>query len=318
LAGLDLGPGWQWPTPTERRGLGVGGLVSGGLRLYRRGWDALLAIAVLQTAIQIAVLIPTFILGVQSAQRLFAIIDSIDPSLYRTDPTAYQVQLQAMINEAMTPLRGATLGLGLIGAVGLVVAVIAWELYTCVGLDVAAGTEGTVVDAWRTIVRRPDSFIFPAVLLAAGYTLVTLPLSYAQATFVTTEDPMASGRAGAGLGALGLLITIAAIYLGVRWSLAIPAMAAEGIGLRASLGRSSELTRGIRLRITGALIVMWLLTLLLFILVFLPTVAVGLGTGSLVAATVVGGLGFIVVAVIVLPWLPSILVVAYLDRTAGG
>ena len=313
-AGVDRGPGWQWPTPIERRGLGVGGLVSGGLRLYRRGWEALLAIAVLQTAIQIAILIPTFILGVQSVQRLFEIIDTVDPSLYRTNPTAYQVQLQGMLTEAMAPLRGATLGLGLLGAVGLVIAVIAWELYTCVGLDVAAGKEGTVVDAWRTIVGRAESFILPAVLLAAGYTLVTLPLSYAQATFVSPQDPLASGRAGAALSVLGLVITIAAFYLAVRWSLAIPAMAAEGIGLRASLGRSSELTRGIRLRIAGALIVLWLLTLLLFILVFLPTLIVGFGSGSLVAGTVLGGLGFIVVAVIVLPWLPSILVVAYLDR----
>jgi hypothetical protein len=312
------GPGaaWQWPAPVERRGLGVGGLVAGGFRLYRRGWEALLAIAVLQTAIQLAILIPTFFVAFQSIQRLVQVIESIDPTLYRTDRVAYQAQLEQMLREALAPLRDATIGIGLLGAVGLVVAVIAWELYTAVGLDVAAGNEGSVVDAWRTIVRRAESFILPAVLLAAGWTLLTLPLNYAQTSLVNASDPLASGRASAGLSALGFVVSIAALYLAVLWSLAIPAMVAEGIGLRASLRRSRELTRGIRLRIGGALIVMWLVTFLLFLLVFLPTVVVGLGSGSLVAGIVTGGLGFIFIVLLIVPWLPSILVVAYLDRVS--
>src|SRR5207249_4410596 len=89
---------------------------------------------------------------------------------------------------------------------GLVIAVIAWELYTCVGLDVAAGKEGTVVDAWRTIVGRAESFILPAVLLAAGYTLVTLPLNYAQPPFVSPQDPPASGRGGSGFRVVAVIV----------------------------------------------------------------------------------------------------------------
>ena len=114
------------------------------------------------------------------------------------------------------------------------------------------------------------------------------------------------------LSLAGIAVTLAIFYLSVRWGLAIAAILAEGIGLRDGLRRSSELTRGHRLRLAGIVLVVGILEALT---VTLPSVVFGLVIGTSVNAASPGIVSFtlasIVGSAIWAPFMPAVSVVAY-------
>ena len=113
---------------------------------------------------------------------------------------------------------------------------------------------------------------------------------------------------------LGFAVAILVIYLAVRWSLAIPAMLAEGIGLRAGLRRSSELTQGMRLRILFAILAVDLIFALVLLAGFVIALVIGVGTTSIAVGVAMGVVLFLGLQVAVAPIAPAITVVAYRDR----
>ncbi len=75
--------------------------------------------------------------------------------------------------------------------------------------------------------------------------------------------------AGIGLMVGFLLLLIPGIILGIMWSVAVPAMVAENLGIMASLSRSRDLTRGSRWRLFALLAVgVLLLSVPTFVLAF--------------------------------------------------
>lgn len=102
--------------------------------------------------------------------------------------------------------------------------------------------------------------------------------------------------------ALGLiLLIIPGVILALMWIAAVPAFVVEGKGVFESMSRSSELTRGNRMRILGV-----------GIIVLAIYVAIALIGGLLVAAVpVLGIVALVIVAVLLYPYISIITAVLY-------
>jgi hypothetical protein len=83
-----------------------------------------------------------------------------------------------------------------------------------------------------------------------------------------------------GIGIGFMLLIIPGIYLLVRWSVAVPVLVHEQLGVLGSMKRSSELTKGSRWRIFGLFIILivaiWILQLALGLLALAITSALGI------------------------------------------
>ena len=114
---------------------------------------------------------------------------------------------------------------------------------------------------------------------------------------------------------LVLVLAGVTVYWLIRWSLAFPALVIEGIGLRAALGRSSDLTRGHRVTVALTIFVVTIVTsLVLQIATFVSTAVVGAATPLDSAAGIaLSSLGVLVASVVVAPFLPLTLVFIYRD-----
>jgi hypothetical protein len=66
---------------------------------------------------------------------------------------------------------------------------------------------------------------------------------------------------------VGALVVLGAFVPGfmllVRWSVAVPALLTEGLGVRASMGRSARLTKGSRWTAAGVFLVLWIALLVM-------------------------------------------------------
>jgi hypothetical protein len=69
--------------------------------------------------------------------------------------------------------------------------------------------------------------------------------------------------AGLGIAAATLALIIPGLMLAIAWSVAVPVYIAEGLGLRACLGRSAALTKGHRWKILGLFMMLGLVMILL-------------------------------------------------------
>lgn len=78
-----------------------------------------------------------------------------------------------------------------------------------------------------------------------------------------------------GLGSMlaMLLLVVPGLILAIRWSVALPVQVVEGGRLRASLGRSAELTKGRRWAIFG----LWMVFVVAYLLVLLTVLALANG-----------------------------------------
>jgi hypothetical protein len=104
------------------------------------------------------------------------------------------------------------------------------------------------------------------------------------------------------------------LYFAIRWSLAIPAMLAEGIGVRAGLRRSSELTQGMRLRLFGAALLVGVAFLVLEIIGLVIALIMGFAAESIAVGVATGAVLLLALIVALAPLVPAITVVAYRDR----
>lgn len=115
---------------------------------------------------------------------------------------------------------------------------------------------------------------------------------------------------GIGVGIGLVLLIIPGVILALMWIAAIPAFVVEEKGIFESLSRSSELTRGNRMRILGVGIV-----------VLAIYIAVALIGGLLVAAApVIGVIALVITAVLLYPYISIISAVLYfrLRELQGG
>ena len=124
---------------------------------------------------------------------------------------------------------------------------------------------------------------------------------------------------------LALIFIAITVFVAVNWSMIEPAIVGEGVAGTASLGRSTELTKGYRLRLTGRLLIFEIMR---FVVVTLPLMAVQvfifggmvaasngltdtspLSVGVAIIATVIGA----VAQVLVMPLYEIYITLNYLD-----
>ena len=194
-------------------------------------------------------------------------------------------------------------------------------------LVLSEGDGRTIGGALRSVVNRAPAIVGPALVLAVGACiLVGIEVLWVQALGdLSPPGTRELSRFGQIFGLilladLGVLVgSVAGIYLAVRWAVAYPALVVEGMGLRAALRRSSELTRGRRLKVALTLLVVSILTSM--VTVFAMYGAAGV-TGSVLdissaAGLVVSSVPVIAVSVLLAPFVPLTLVLLYRDLTGG-
>jgi hypothetical protein len=310
------GPVWQWAPPDEPRGPTVGGLIRGAIRLYRQAFSSLFGIALIQQAIQLVLWIPGLLIATRAVNRMIELFETttFPKGGSYSQAAEFQERFQAQLQAAIVPDPGLAILSALTTGIGVPLAFIVLALFTAVGLATYAGRSDSVSDAARAVFARLTSFLVPGVLLGICVVIVSLPYGFNQTALSGSGRTLEGARLGVLLSGLSVVIAIVVVYFAIRWSLAIPAMLAEGIGVRAGLRRSSELSQGMRLRIFGAIILVGLAVVVVELVGLVIALVIGFGTGSIaigVATGVVLLLGLLVAAV---PVYPLMTVVAYRDR----
>jgi len=294
----------------------VGGLIRGAFRLYRAAFSSLFGLALVQQAIQVVLLIPTFLIASRAITRVFDLLGrtSFPRSGSYDEVTAFQERFQAQIQAAVMPDPGLAVLNALASGLGVPVGLVFLALFTAVGLATIDGRSDSVSAALGNVSARLSSFVVPGVILGLGVVILSLPYGLNQSAFSGAGRTPEGARLGLVLSAVSILVVIAVFYFLVRWSLAIPAMLTEGIGIRAGLRRSSELTQGMRLRIFGAILVVGLAFFVVELIGLVIALIIGVSTGSVVIGVATGAVLLLALIVTLAPFFPALTVVAYRER----
>jgi hypothetical protein len=299
-----------WAAPDETPGLGTSDLLRGAWHLYGSASRRLLTVAAIPELVRAILTVPSLILATLGFRAMSLVMS--DTSQFFTNPRAFQAEFQA----ATRPSQELAAVAGLCGGLTLAVVAVSWAVLTAAGLEVAAGRSFTVEGMFRAVAARRTGIIAPAVVVAVVYAWLGLASGLLQ----PTSTGVMSASQVALYGAFALLLgglTIAAFILAIYWSLALPAILAERLGLRAGLVRGARLTRGIRIRLGLALIAA---SLLAAVTVGAVAAAIAIVSGIAAASVDVGIAGYLLVtlvgAFLWAPFIPCLLTVAYRDRVA--
>ncbi len=310
------GPVWQWTLPEEPRGPTIGRLIRGAFGLYRDAFSALFGLALVQQAIQVVLWIPIFVITSQAFTKM---IDLFEQTTFPrgqsySETLAFQERFQAQMQAAFTPDPGLGAVNALTSGLGVPVGLVFLALFTAVGLASRDGRSDSVSAAMRVVSARLTTFLVPGVILGLCVVILSLPYGFTQTAFSGTGRTPEGARLGLLLSGVSILIAIVVGYFVIRWSLAIPAMLTEGIGLRAGLRRSSELTQGMRLRLFGAILVAGLMFLVFEFIGLIIALVMGLSTGSIAVGVATGAVLLLALIVTLAPFFPALTVVAYRER----
>jgi len=282
----------------------------GAWRLYRSAGRPLLLVAAVPELIQALLSLPSIaiaVIGVQGLLRVFG-----DFARFRTDPVGLQADLQA----AVRPPTDLLVIAGLTGGISIAFLVIGWGAVTAAALAASEGRSVGVASAFRVVLARRAGIVLPALAVGIVWALVTAAQAFAAPTgrvVMTTSQSALYAL----FAVLISVVSIGAFVLAIVWSLALPAILAEGLGLRRGLARGAALTRGIRLRLGLAFIAVGLLQgLSTGIVAGLTALIGGVVARSVEVGVVVYFAAVLIGGVLWLPFLPALLTVAYRDRTA--
>jgi hypothetical protein len=275
------GPIVGWEVPAEPEGLGVRESIGAGWRILRANLRTLAATAAVPEIVRNLMVIPTILIVARAWQAMIDLFTTINWSNYVDDQVNFQQQMQ----DAFTPPTDLAILSGVASGASIGLALFGLSVVTAATLAAVDGRRPTVGGAYRDVIAHAGALIVPAVVLGLGWALIGTPLALSQGSIAFSDASSLRTQAavGAVLGLVGLIVTVAAIVLGVRWSLAIPAILAEDLTLRRGLSRSAELTSGIRVRIFIIFLVLGLVVGLLFsAIAFVTALVVGVATLSLV------------------------------------
>src|SRR5699024_9286976 len=222
------------------------------------------------------------------------------PSL---DPEQQQMTAQQM-RELLVPLAtrpAITLAVGLVTK-----AILSGLSISVVGRTVLGGTLPAGPD-WRELRSR----LLPLFGVTIVYSLL-VALGPAVAVLLVT------GTGGADVSVLFLLVGLGvALWLYVRFSLAMPALVLEPASIGNALRRSTALVRGAWGRTFGILLTAWAISFLLSMaieLLFSGFSGTQPGAADTVGTTVLAVLGMIVAGTITQPFIAAVTALVYVDR----
>jgi hypothetical protein len=310
------GPTVGWEPPGTTNGFGVMEQIRGGWRTYRAASAALVRIALVPQAVQAILLIPVVLLSVAMIEGMIRVFGELDFDAYGADPVAYQQYIQTAIETAVRPPPALAFWSGVVSGASLTLGLFGASLLTAGALAVFDGRRPSVLGSVRAVAARGDGIVAPAIVVGMAWAVIGTSLEMRQ-TDAAFNSSGGSAAIGGLLGIASFAIIVVAFVLAVRWSLAIPAILAEGLGLRAGLARSAALTAGIRIQIGLALFVAGLIFGFLGGLVALVGGLIGFGLGGTIQAGVVGYFVTVAVAALLLaPIIPAMLARNYRFRTA--
>jgi hypothetical protein len=286
---------WQPPTPSPPapafRPQSLGEILDEAFRLYRRNFGLLFVIALLLA-------LPGLAQGLASAQS-----------------TSFATIVQRLASGrpiATLPATPPSASLNdLASAFGLLeLLIVPFSLGTVIraGLDIAQGGLPSLETAFRGTARRYWA-LWGLFLL---YLVVFVPLLVAAFGLVVLATVLHAAVVGVLVGLIGVVV---AIWVGVRWAVAVPTLLQEGVGPVRALQRSWELVGGRWWRTFGILIVTYLLILVVEVVVG-GVLAVAVLPVQAVASGLAAGLGQAagaVVGALVAPVSSLVLVLLYRD-----
>jgi hypothetical protein len=257
--------------------------------------------------------------GLLAAPVLVGQLQGVEQALGSSDPSGVNQAVAAaqLLHEPLVVV-GTIASLSLTyGSILLLIAALAVLLLS------KRDHEDTIRGALRALVGHAMDLVLLFSALVFGATLfvwLETALDSSSAALAATTAESTDAALGQAFG-IELLVFVAfgvAVYAGVRWAMALPALVLERISLRAALSRSSDLTRGRRLSIALTLLIVGLIegipvAVIAFGLVFLVGPGHGLDAGFIIAT-----LATFVAWIVIAPFLPLAIVVMYRDFSAAG
>lgn len=214
-----------------------------------------------------------------------------------------------MTPDELLDALGTTLGLTVVAL-----------LFTLLGTFFLAGLLTAVVG--KAVIGRLAGFkdvwqdVKPRLLRLLGLTMI-YPIAFA----VLLAPVMLVGFVSPPLGVLlGIVVVFAAVWLGVLFSLATPALILEHGTVLRSLGRSRELVQGSWWRIFGITLLAWIIAGILARIISIPFELAGGGfsltdPGQLTTSyLVLSSVGAIIASTITQPFSASVSALLYIDQ----
>lgn len=300
-----------WVAPDAPPGLGVGESIRAGWGLVRAHLGPVSVIAAVPVALLSVLTLPVWLMTAQVLETMVTFWANVDWTRYRGDPGALQRDWQA----AFQPSGELSAVIAISGALSFVVWMIGTAAVTAALVEAMRGRRPSIFGAYRTVASHPGALIVPALVIGLGYALILIPLGLRQDDLLGPTTLTARATVSGLLSIVVLVLEVVALYFAIRWSLYFQAVLDEGVGMRAALARSADLTSGVRVRIGLTLIVVGIL---IGIVMGLAILIVGLVAGIVARSFMVGvGAGLVAVmisAVVYLPFFVGILTHIYRRR----
>ncbi|HZR98706.1 MAG TPA: hypothetical protein VFE37_08370 [Chloroflexota bacterium] len=250
-----------WDRAPALRPLGIGDILDELFAVYRRGFKTLLGIAAF-------IHVPLALLSLPLATASAGYWRE-HPNLLWWQFGAQPVPWNAM--EGWQAIVSVLIFLVSFVAGSLELAAVVYATSAlCLGRPVTIG------EAYRRGLSRFWAIVRASLLLvglAVALMVAWMVPAFVSPALICLTSPLAIG---------------AAVYLGVRWSLAIPALVVEGLGAIAALGRSQALVRGAWWRTLLTLILLGILLLVLWGIAYALVSALVSGVQSVLAPGVRG------------------------------
>lgn len=284
-------------------------------------------VAAIPALLQVVLSLPSLAVGLDLLRSMFGVIaDYFDhvaanPEAYRNGGSlAVQAELEAQLRAALVPNPELLMWSALAGSLAVVIGLVGAAALTATALGSAAGRPISAAFAFRLVAARA-ALVKPIVVLGIAWVIVSwLPLflegsSEFQAWAGAPGSPRSMLIAGL-LSVLALVVVVGIVIVGVRWALYIPTVLVESLGVGPGLARSAQLSKGIRRRLALAIAgVVILLAIVVGIVAVIVGFAIGLAVGSVEAGFAAYVATDLVGNVLAAPLVPSILAVAYRERT---
>ncbi|MGV9994987.1 glycerophosphoryl diester phosphodiesterase membrane domain-containing protein [Streptomyces sp. NPDC003374] len=307
------GAGWGGPPPAAKPGviplrpLGVGEILDGAVSTMRAHWRTVLGVS-----LAVAVVTQIVVVLVQGlALRNLANSEALN------DPDASPRELLRAMGDSL-------IGTGFVFVVTMIGTVLATALLTTVTSRAVLGRRVTLGEAWRD--ARPQVLkLFGLILLLLLIGAVVLGIGILPGVLVAVAGSPVAGIALAFLGGLGA--SVVALWLGVRFSLASPALMLEKQGVRQAMSRSAKLVRGSWWRVFGIQLLAAVIVAVVSAVVAIPfgliaAASTGDGISGLLNGTgdlgwtyyIISGVGAVIGSMIKFPISAGVTVLLYIDQ----
>ncbi|MQY32066.1 hypothetical protein SRB17_00060 [Streptomyces sp. RB17] len=309
------GGGWGGPPPAAKPGviplrpLGVGEILDGAVSTMRTHWRTVLGIS-----LAVSLLLNTSMVLLQG----LVLNDTAVQSTFN-DPN------NASPDEALHALRETMIGTGIVSVIRTIAIILLTALLTTITSRAVLGRSVTAGEAWRE--SRPQILKLFGLLILLGLIFAGVVLVGGLPGILVLLAGNSGG--GAALLALGFLAaTVVAVWLGIRFYLAAPALMLERQGIVKSLKRSAKLVRGSWWRTFGIVLLTLLITVIVASVISIPFTLIGAAvsgdsTGDVFGTTgghigwtalIIRGIGALIGTTLTLPISAGVTVLLYIDQ----